>query len=248
MKDSLGWRLRLGVVTPSVNACVQPEFDAMRPAGVTNHISRMYMSDALVTTDDRFHSVIQEIDAALEPAVVSVMTCKPDHLIVGVSIEAVWGGLEGSRTVAERIRKHCNVGLTMASDAIPGALSALGVGKRVALLCPYRDPGIEQVKKFLAECGYEVARARGIPHATSSELSHFTKTELIRELKKIDGDDIDGIVQFGANIAMAAVAGEAERWLEKPVIAVNTALYWHALRHNGINDVVEGFGSLLERH
>ena len=47
---------------------------------------------------------------------------------------------------------------------------------------------------------------------------------------------------------MATVAGEAERWLHKPVIAVNTALYWHALRRNGINDIVEGFGSLLERH
>ena len=70
----------------------------------------------------------------------------------------------------------------------------------------------------------------------------------MRELKNIDGDDVDGIVQFGANIAMAAVAGEAERWLEKPVIAVNTALYWHALRANGLTDVVEGFGSLLERH
>jgi maleate isomerase len=248
MKDSLGWRLKLGVVTPSVNACVQPEFDAMRPPGVTNHISRMYMRDALVTTDDRFHSVIKEIDEALEPAVVSVMTCKPDHLIVGVSIEAVWGGHDGARAVAERIRKHCPVGITMASDAIPAALKALNVGKRVALVCPYRDPGVLQVRKFLDECGFEVVRGRGIPHGTSSELSHISKLDLVRELKDIDGDDVDGIVQFGANIAMAAVAGEAERWLEKPVIAVNTALYWHALRANGLTDVVEGFGSLLERH
>jgi maleate isomerase len=248
MKDSLGWRLKLGVVTPSVNACVQPEFDAMRPPGVTNHISRMFMRDALVTTDDRFHSVIKEIDEALEPAVVSVMTCKPDHLIVGVSIEAVWGGHDGARAVAERIRKHCPVGITMASDAIPAALEALNVGKRVALVCPYRDPGVLQVRKFLDECGFEVVRGRGIPHGTSSELSHISKLDLVRELKDIDGDDVDGIVQFGANIAMAAVAGEAERWLEKPVIAVNTALYWHALRANGLTDVVEGFGSLLERH
>ena len=60
MKDSLGWRLKLGVVTPSVNACVQPEFDAMRPAGVTNHISRMLMSDSRITSDSTFHSVIKK--------------------------------------------------------------------------------------------------------------------------------------------------------------------------------------------
>jgi maleate isomerase len=104
------------------------------------------------------------------------------------------------------------------------------------------------VRKFLGECGYEVVRARGIPHGTSSELSHISKLDLVRELKNIDGPDVDGIVQFGANIAMAAVAAEAERWLEKPVVAVNTALYWHALRTNGLPDLVEGFGSLLERH
>ena len=38
---------------------------------------------------------------------------------------------------------------------------------------------------------------------------------------------------------------EAERWLGKPVIAINTATYWHALRNNGIEDKVPGFGRLL---
>ena len=44
---------------------------------------------------------------------------------------------------------------------------------------------------------------------------------------------------------MAQLAGEAERWLEKPVIAINTALYWHALRQNGIDDKISGWGRLL---
>ena len=44
---------------------------------------------------------------------------------------------------------------------------------------------------------------------------------------------------------MAWVAGAAEFWLGKPVIALNTATYWHALRTNGIADKVAGFGRLL---
>ena len=47
---------------------------------------------------------------------------------------------------------------------------------------------------------------------------------------------------------MARVAAMAEFWLDKPVIAINTATYWWALRQNGINDRVEGFGSLLTDH
>jgi maleate isomerase len=34
-------------------------------------------------------------------------------------------------------------------------------------------------------------------------------------------------------------------WLGKPIIAINTATYWHALRTNGVKDRMEGFGRLL---
>lgn len=47
---------------------------------------------------------------------------------------------------------------------------------------------------------------------------------------------------------MARLAGIAEFWFDRPVIAVNTATYWHALRANGIGDKVPGFGSLLMEH
>jgi maleate isomerase len=33
--------------------------------------------------------------------------------------------------------------------------------------------------------------------------------------------------------------------LGKPVIAINTATYWYALRQNGISDQMQGFGRLL---
>ena len=45
---------------------------------------------------------------------------------------------------------------------------------------------------------------------------------------------------------MVRLAAAAELWLGKPVIAINTATYWHALRANGINDRMPGFGRLLE--
>jgi maleate isomerase len=44
------------------------------------------------------------------------------------------------------------------------------------------------------------------------------------------------------------VAALAEFWLEKPVVAINTATYWHALRSMGIEDKIDGFGSLLTEH
>ena len=44
------------------------------------------------------------------------------------------------------------------------------------------------------------------------------------------------------------IPASAEIWLDKPVLAINTAIYWHTLRQAGIPDKIAGFGQLLERH
>ena len=67
-------------------------------------------------------------------------------------------------------------------------------------------------------------------------------------MREVDDPSVELILQVGTNLAFAPVAAEAERWLGKPVLAVNTCTYWHALRSNGIDDRIEGFGSLLLEH
>jgi len=47
---------------------------------------------------------------------------------------------------------------------------------------------------------------------------------------------------------MQHLAIEMEAELGKPVIAINTATYWHALRAMGLDDQFSGHGPLLERH
>ena len=64
-------------------------------------------------------------------------------------------------------------------------------------------------------------------------------------LLELNEHDVEALVQCGTNLAMARLAGEAEKWLKKPVIAINTATYWYAMRANGMDDVIEGFGSLM---
>jgi maleate isomerase len=65
---------------------------------------------------------------------------------------------------------------------------------------------------------------------------------------EVNSDEVQAVVQVGTNLAMARLAAMAEFWLDKPVLAINTATYWYALRQNGIDDKVQGFGSLLSVH
>lgn len=65
-------------------------------------------------------------------------------------------------------------------------------------------------------------------------------------MPKLDGDrdDVDAIVPVGTNLSAVKLCAAAELWLGKPVIAINTATYWQALRNAGIHDKFEGFGQL----
>jgi maleate isomerase len=55
-------------------------------------------------------------------------------------------------------------------------------------------------------------------------------------------------VQVGTDLVMARLADEAERWLGIPVVAINAAMLWHALRARGLPDRLTGFGALLREH
>src|SRR5262249_33660200 len=106
MRDYLAWRMAFGITTPSTNTVVQPEYDDMRPEGVTNHIARMVIDDNPVRTDADFEKQLEDIDTALEGAVDRVMDAKPNAFILGISALSVWGGtVAWGEELKRRVRK-----------------------------------------------------------------------------------------------------------------------------------------------
>jgi maleate isomerase len=51
MTDAQGWRRKFGVLGPSTTI-VQPDFDDMRPLGVTNHYSRIFTPNANAVSNE----------------------------------------------------------------------------------------------------------------------------------------------------------------------------------------------------
>ena len=92
MTDLLGWRALFGVLGPSTNTVVQPEFDDMRPRGVTNHYSRILTPDAHAVSNETFLNATLVIAENVLDAVDSVMTCSPNYLVMGMSAITFYGG------------------------------------------------------------------------------------------------------------------------------------------------------------
>jgi maleate isomerase len=248
MVDSLGYRRKFGVIAPSTNTSVQPEFDAMRPRGVTNHFGRIHIPDNPVKDDKDFLKMMDDIRAELMNAVDRVITCQPDYMVMGMSAETFWDGLDGSRQLQERVEKRAGMKVAMGSDACQAALRAYGDIKRIGVITPYMPVGDANVRKFFTDCGYEVAALKGFKCQSPMLIAHVSERELRDAIIEVNAADVDAIVQVGTNLAMARLAGIAEFWLDKPVLAINTATYWWALRQNGITDRIDGFGSLLSEH
>lgn len=247
MTDILGWRATFGVVTPSTNTVVQPEYDAMRPIGVTNHVSRMHIPDDPIKSDKDFDILIQRIDVALEGALDRVLTARPDHLILGISAESIWGGgSSAAAAISQRVRKVAgDIPFTQAADALPAALKAYKIDGPIALLTPYFPVAEPHLRDFINELGYDVAGMCHLRRSSPVDIAH-TSIELLRNaITELNTPDVAAIVQFGANLPFGQLAAHAEGWLGKPVIAINTATYWHALRSSGFNDRSDGFGRLL---
>src|SRR4029077_6360428 len=95
-----------------------------------------------------------------------------------------------------------------------------------------------EVARYLAESGFAVVRDLCLQCRSWTGIAEVTPEELRPRLIELDGSDVDAIIQVGTNLSMVRLAAAAEAWLRKPVIAINTATYWHALRANGITDKI----------
>jgi maleate isomerase len=157
-----------------------------------------------------------------------------------------YGGAAGADEFQRSIEREARVGVSIGSHSCTAALKAYGGVKRLAFLSPYYPVANDEVRQYFTDSGFEVVRDTYLACPSWTAIAEVTPEVLRPKLIALDGDDVDAIVQVGTNLSMVRLAAAAELWLGKPVIAINTATYWHALRQNGITDRVQGFGRLLE--
>ena len=149
----------------------------MRPRGVTNHFGRIHIPNDPVRNDDDFNVLIGNIRKETMHAIDDVMTCEPDYLIMGMSSETFWDGLEGSQRLMERVEARAGVGVAMGSDAAQAALKRYGA-KRIAVITPYMPVGDAQVRKFFTDCGFEIVRLKGLQGTSPVQYAHITERQL----------------------------------------------------------------------
>jgi maleate isomerase len=248
MADALGPRLKLGVITPATNTVVQPEFDAIRPPGVTNQLTRVVIPDTPVGTEEEFARMMSDVRSSVESAIDSVMACAPSTIVMAMTAETFWEGAMDAAALQSHLESRAHVKVVLGAQACQAAIQRYGGIRRIALITPYMPSGDAQVRRSFTDIGFEVINLLGLKSNSPLLMAHESPERLRRAVREVDDPSVELILQVGTNLAFARVAAEAEHWLGKPVLAVNTCTYWQALRANGIEDRIDGFGSLLMEH
>lgn len=245
--DHLGYRMKFGALGPSTNTIVQPDFDDMRPVGVTNHYSRIIIPDTPVNSDADFLELVRSIQENTLQAADVLKSCEMQYLVMGMSAATFWDGRAGAHKYLAMMRERAGVDVSCGSFATEAALNVYKA-KRIAFVSPYFPVANAEVSRFYGDCGFTVVRDVCLRRPSPVQIAHTTDAMCRAAIRELDGDDVDAIVQVGTNMSMVRFAAAAELYLGKPVIAINTATYWHALRAVGIQDKVQGFGTLLSHH
>lgn len=244
--DTLATRAKIGVIVPATNTIVQPEMEAMRPPGVTNHVSRMLLPPRPYDDMNEYRQALETERGGLEEALDLVLKCEPHAVAHGHSIHSFRG--DHHRAQAEEARLLALTGgvpFVTPSIAVLEGLKAIGNPKRLGLLTPYWPPADALIAEFFTACGYQVMASHGLKAKGPTSVAQFTAEEIFDGFDTLAGvSGVETLVHVGTNLPVSALTDAIEERHGLPLIGVNVATYWLALRRAGITDRIEGFGVL----
>ena len=246
--DTIAYRAKVAVVLPATNTIVQPEMEAMRPAGVTNHVSRMYLPPRPYDDQAAYKKALETEEGNLEDALRLVTVCEPHVIAHGHSIHSFRG--DGQRAVDEekRLEAMCGVPFITPSRAVLAGLEAIGKPKKIAILTPYWPPADDMIATFFRSCGYDVVSTHGLKAVGPTAVARFTTEQILQGFHDLDRKDAEALIHVGTNLPVSAMTPAIEAKFGKPLIGVNVATYWLALRRIGIKDKLPGMGILAEKY
>ena len=243
MPDVYAPRAKIATVVPSTNTICESDCAALAPAGITNHTARIAIANVEIDGDDAFDRLIRMSAAALDDAVDRVMDVAPDVLVVGMSSLLVWDGFAVAGDRRAKLESRTGIPVTGGSFAILEALRRMNLN-RIAIVSPYQPIADTHITRFFEGAGHTVSGFESLRCPSPRAIAEVDEATLVAALDRLDSDGVDALVQFGTNLGFRARAAEEGRRRGKPVIAINTVAYWHALRLAGIDDPVDGLSGL----
>lgn len=157
--------------------------------------------------------------------------------------------LIGEEGVTAAIRQaHPGMACTNPISAAVDAFAALGAS-RLAVVTPYTAEVTAPVIDLFAGQGLTVAAVGSFLEASDLVVARITEDDVAAGVRQIAaGADADAVFVSCTSLRLFGVVESLEADLGIPVVSSNLALLWRLLRVAGVDDQLDGFGTLLGEH
>jgi maleate isomerase len=227
--------LRIGLLVPSSNTTMEPDFYTMAPRGVTIHTARMRLSEV---TPEALILMAEDTERAAN----LLADASVDIIIYGCTTGSLVGGVQWEEDLVRRIEKGTGIPAVSTSSAVVDALRTLGV-KLIGVATPYSEELNNLEKRFLGNLGFQVTAIRGLGLLDNLDIGRVGK-ENLEELVRIVAEEADAVFISCTNLPAVGLIEGFEKEYCKPVVTSNQASMWKALKGR-VNPRVQGFGSLM---
>ena len=253
--DVRSFRKKIGLVIPATNTSMEHELwslifanqgpDGLRGVGL--HTVNVITPRPKLETEADLLEYQKQFLGGLRSAVDTAKLSQPDYMIMGMSLEHILSGIDQIRAPMKELEAHTALEWSTWHDAAPAALKKFGA-RRIGLLTPFDRKGNESAKRLFEDLGFKVAATFGFSCANAMHIAHipdWAKEKAILQHLAPPRSNIDAIVQCGTNMGLIDLAERLEPVIGIPMISINAALLWHALRTRNIPAPISGAGQLL---
>jgi maleate isomerase len=246
--DGLGYRARIGLLTPNDDAVPESEFWTMAPEGVSVHVGRVLLVDTRTFADPPHPDDATALLAALPMQAIVFAFTTTSYLL----------GPDGEQALKARLEQRANgIPVLLPCPAAVAAFRALGV-RRIALMHPpwFADDEQQLGIVYFQNQGFDVVyanqlRLRGLPVAKPTDpLRKFTElypAELYAFARTQVPATAEAVFFSGNGFRAIGVIAALEEDLGRPVLTANQVAFWYALRQADVHAPVNGYGRLFTK-
>jgi len=228
---------RIGLLVPSSNTTVEPEFYRALPRGVTLHTARLYLTRI---APEAILGMVEDMETQAK----LLASADVDVIVLGATAPSFLNGLGYDREIIAKIEAATGRKATTTSTALVEAIRHFGA-KRIVLGSAYDEKVNGIASAFLEASGFEVTGMKGlalVDNLVVGRLAADTAYDLALEVNRADAD---AIVLACTNWQTMDAIERIERETGKPVISTTQASIWAALRAIGHTEAIPGYGRLL---
>lgn len=244
ISDSLiamwGWRGRIGFIIPSSDLVQEPDAFNTVPEGVAVHFTRIPLPQPFSAQK------LKELSEDLTEPLELLKPVKPNVIVFGCTSGSFIGGPGYDMKIAEQITKISGAMGTTTSSSVVAALNKLGL-KKISVLAPYSEEVTQRLKIFLEGNGMKVSRLKALNLDTDLDIAHVAPERIYEYAREIDIPEAEGLFISCTTFRAMDAIEDLERDLCKPVVTANQAAIWNTLRLAGVQDKIDGRGTLFKK-